>query len=259
METADIQNAFKEKVCEQVELVEEGLGRFRVLVPFMFDDGDHFAIVLKRSNGSWTLSDEGHTFMHLTYDIDERDLFRGNRQKIVSNALSTFGVEDHEGELVLAVPGDRYGDALFSYVQALSRIADINYISRERIRSTFIEDFQHFMSERVEEGRRAFGWIDPIHDPEGKYPVDCRVNGSAIPLFVFALQNDDRVRDATITLHQFERWDVRFRSVAIFEDQEGINRKVLARFSDVCDKQFSNLAGNADRITRYLEEASAAG
>ena len=39
------------------------------------------------------LSDEAHTYMHLTYDIDEEDLHHGTRQKILSNALSMFRVE----------------------------------------------------------------------------------------------------------------------------------------------------------------------
>ena len=43
--------------------------------------------------------------MHLTYDIDEQDLHRGTRQKIISNTLSTFRVDDRDGELVLSVPG----------------------------------------------------------------------------------------------------------------------------------------------------------
>ena len=74
------------------------------------------------------------------------------------------------------------------------------------------------------------------------------------PLFVHGLANDGRTRDATIALLQFEKWEVPFRSLAIFEDQETINRKVLARFSDVCEKQFSSLTANRDRIKRFLTD-----
>jgi len=82
------------------------------------------------------------------------------------------------------------------------------------------------------------------------YSVDCRINGVARPLFVYALPGDGKTRDATIALLQFERWGLDFRSLAIFEDQESINRKVLARFSDICEKQFSSLTPNRERRTR---------
>ena len=113
------------------------------------------------------------------------------------------------------------------------------------------------LESNVPEERRTFNYNDPVQDPQGMYAVDCRINGLVRPLFVFALPNDDRARDTTIVLLQFEKWGVPHRSLGIFEDQETINRKVLARFSDVCEKQFSSLTGNLDRLRRYLEDTLA--
>jgi hypothetical protein len=250
-----IEREFKKKVCEEIRIASEGLNRYRIFTPYLFEDGDHLAIVLRKEGGKWLLSDEGHTFMHLTYDMEEKDLYRGTRQKIISTTLATFLVEDRLGELVIPIKEENYGDALFSFVQALLKIADISYLSRERVKSTFMEDFRAFIEERVPEERRFFDWYDKEKDPEGKYQVDCRINKIKRPVLIFALPSDDKVRDATIGLLQFERWGQNFRGLGIFEDQEEINRKVLARFSDVCEKQFSSLASNKDRISRYLEEA----
>lgn len=253
MELGTIVKDFKSKVCNQLRVVEEGGNRFRVFTPFLFEDGDHLAIVLKRDRERWILSDEGHTYMHLTYDIDEKDLRTGTRQKIIGNALSAFEVTDRDGELFTPIEGERFGDALYSFVQALLKIADVTFLSRERVKSTFMEDFRAFIETTVRANIREFDWHDPGHDPDGLYTVDCRIKSvDGPPLFVYALPSDDKVKDATIGLHQFERWSTPHRGIGVFENQEDVNRKSLARFTDVCDRQFSNLATNKERLGRFL-------
>lgn len=250
-----IERDFKAKVCENLRIVPDGSERYRVFTPFTFDDGDGLSIVLKKDGGGWVLSDEANTYMRLTYDIDEQDLFRGRRWAVISNALSLFQVEDRDGELILGVPDGMYGDALFSFVQAILKIADVSYLSRERVRSTFMDDFHALMADAAPRERLAFDWHDAARDPQAMYSVDCRVNGMEKPLLVHALASDGKTRDATISLLQFEKWDMPFRSLAIFENQETISRKVLARFSDVSEKQFSGLAGNGERIRRFIADA----
>ena len=91
--------------------------------PFVFDDGDHLAIVLRRNAAGWVLSDKGHTYMHLARDSDEPDPQDGTRRRINSDALAVFGIEDRGGELILSVRDSHYGDALYAFVQGLLRAA----------------------------------------------------------------------------------------------------------------------------------------
>ena len=48
--TNGIERDFREKVCAEIRLLDEGVDRYRVFTPFQFDDGDHLAIVLKRED-----------------------------------------------------------------------------------------------------------------------------------------------------------------------------------------------------------------
>ncbi len=74
------------------------------------------------------------------------------------------------------------------------------------------------------------------------------------PLFVYALANNDRIRDSTIKLQKIMQWNIPFRPLGIFQDRKVANRQVVARFDDVCPMQFSNLKTNRQEIVDYLDE-----
>ena len=252
MTIRSIEQDFIEKVSEMVQVLPDGKDRFRVFTPFMFDDGDHISIVLKKEKENWVLSDEGHTYMHLTYDISEKKLLSGTRYQIISNALEIFNVEDRLGELILQVQEDSFGDALYSFAQALIKIGDVLCFTTQHVQSTFMHDFHNLLNEIVPTASMDINWYDKDHDFDKKYTVDCRINGMPEPLFVYALSNNDRIRDATIALQRFNVWKIPHCPLGIFQNKEDTNRKVRARFDDVCKVQFPNMEVNRNEILDYI-------
>ena len=119
-----IERDFRERVSDEVRLVAEGAGRYLVFTPFCFNDGDHLTILLKQDGPCLFLSDEAHTYMRISFDIDEQELLRGPRQKIIAKTLDEFRIEDRDGELLLELSGGQYGDALNSFIQALLTIIE---------------------------------------------------------------------------------------------------------------------------------------
>ena len=162
---------------------------------------------------------------------------------------------ENEGKIFAAIENwENAGNIFYSFIQCLMSITNVSYLNREGVVSTFMDDFKSFIENKAPAGKFEFDYCNPKHDPQSKYPVDCRINGRERPLHLYAIKNDDRCRDSTIGILRFLQWNTPFFAMGIFEDQEQINRKVLSRFTDVCDRQFSNLAENHEKIGKYLQE-----
>lgn len=140
MSIETITQEFRNGVSECVRLSAEGPDRFEVLTPFMFDDGDHLVIVLKRERGGWMLSDEAHTYMHLADELDDGASQSDSCLRVIANALAMFRIEDRNGELVRPITGEGYADALFAFAQGLLTIAAAAYAARERAQLVFAPD-----------------------------------------------------------------------------------------------------------------------
>src|SRR3989344_4207448 len=137
IQSETILKQFREKVSEKITLKEKGIGRYLVQTPFLFEDGDHLAIILKydKEIKKWKLTDEGHTFMHIGYFMDIKDVKKGTRQEIIKNSKMMFGIEEKAGELFILVKDDKFGYSLFDFLQGLLKITNITYLEIDRVSS----------------------------------------------------------------------------------------------------------------------------
>lgn len=253
MSLAELAQDVSAAVGAEVRVEPLGAREARVFVPFEFPDGDRLVIRLRQqSDADYEWTDTGHTFMHLSYDLDIDALDSGNRKSLLESIEQRTGIEERSGELVLPTHADVLAGDLFQFIQALLQISDLRFLSRERVRSTFADDLRSLLRERF--GDRAhFDYCDSSHDPEGRYPIDCLLNGLPRPITIFGVGSDSQARDATITLLQFRTWSRELFAAGVHEEMEELSGKVLARLSDVVDKQFSSLAGNEQTIVDYVQ------
>ena len=226
----------------------------RVLTPFQFEDGDELVIVLKKEGERWLLSDEAHTIGTSPTILMKNFFIAVHAGSLSLKHFPCLKLKIAMEKLILDVSDESYGEALYDFVQALLKITDVSYLSREQVRSTFMEDFRALLYDKVSERRMTFDWWDQDHDPERVYTVDCRINGMPKPIFVYALSSGSKALTAAWALHQFEEWGIPFRSLGILEDKSVMTRKEFAIFRNVWGMYYTGIDESREQIEHFLEQ-----
>lgn len=118
--TAELAREFSCKTCTTIDVEPDCLGRYTIYTPFMFEDGDHFVILLEKRKQGWMVTDAGHTFMHLNLSFLE--VATATRADAIDRILAAYHVNQRDGILQLPISGEQYGEALWSFIQALVAI-----------------------------------------------------------------------------------------------------------------------------------------
>ena len=254
-----LQQLLCERLCEDVRLTERPDGVLMLRTHFEFPDGDRFPIhVSEVGTGGIRLSDSGHTLTHLSYDHDIDVFLEGARGELVERIVGEAGIKQDGGAFQLDVPIERLPEAIFRFGQALTRIQDLTFLSRSRVRSTFYDDLSDFLKSRIDEDKLQADYLPEGLPNSEAYPVDYRIEGrSDRPLFLYGIPNRDKARLATIILSHFHRNNLKFDSILVFEDQAEIPRLDLARLSDVGGEMVSSLESAVDLERKILSRVSA--
>ncbi|MGI9229818.1 MAG: DUF1828 domain-containing protein [Gammaproteobacteria bacterium] len=249
-----------EMLCADVSLHQRG--EFLMLqTPFTYPDGDGYPLYLSElPSGGIRISDGGHTLMHLSYENDLSKFFVGTRGVLFEHLIRESGIlhSEESGEFYIDSSLNDLSQAVFHLGQVLTRVYDITFLNRSRVASTFYEDLKEAIflivpEEEVEENYQIAS-VENASD----YPVDFKMtNKSNTDLFLFGLLNRDKVRLTTIFLQYYLQQKVVFDSFLVFENQEEIPRRDLARLTNVGGEMITSLDAKDD-FKRKLERRLAA-
>ena len=88
------------------------------------------------------------------------------------------------------------------------------------------------------------------------YPIDYRIEGKRAPLFLFGIGGRDKAMLVTIILEHWLRAKVEFDSLLIFQDQQEIPRRDLARLSNVGGEMVASLDASEDFQRKIIKLAN---
>jgi hypothetical protein len=118
-----------------------------ITTPYLDRHNDYVQIYAKKANGSFTLTDDGHTIDDLEQSgckLDSR-----KRQDLLKMTLNGFGVQAHGKALEVHATQDNFAVRKHNLVQAILAVNDMFYLAAPMVASLFYED--------------VIAWLD-LHD-----------------------------------------------------------------------------------------------
>lgn len=243
-------------LCGEVQIRTTRQGYLQILTPFAFTDGDTFQVYLQElPGGGVRLTDFGHTLMHLSYENDLGKLREGTRGKLFDQVLATAGMREENGQLICDAALESLGPSVLQFGQGLTRIYDVTFLNRARSPSTFYDDLKERLYALVAPEKIQPDYILASETAADSYPIDYRIDGKRAPLFLFGIAGRDKARLVTIVLEHWLRAKVDFDSLLIFQDQQEIPRRDLARLSNVGGEMVASLDASEDFQRKILKAA----
>lgn len=223
----------------------------QLIAPLYHEDGDMIDIFLAPTPSGdqrVRVSDYGMTLMRLSYSFEMNTM---NKERILNRILSENGVSAERGVLFIdASPEDLYA-AVLQFAQVVAKISNMQMYRREVVQSLFYE----LLTEFVEDSLSDYSPISSVlpipsrDDLEVDFQFDIRPH----PVFLFGVKDATKARLATISMLEFQKQNLQFKSFVVHEDFESLPKKDRSRITSAADKQFVSLEDFRDNAARVLQ------
>ena len=155
-------------------------------------------------------------------------------------------------KLILNISNQRYSEALPRFIQTILRITNVEDFAQHHYTTTFRGQVHTKLSKIINPSRLNFDWHHEKLDSQRKYVVDCRVNGTNRPVFIYALNSNHKARNAIIALHWLKGKEL-FSSLGILQNEKSITGKPLSQLNDIFDQCLIGVDTNDSAIREYVD------
>ncbi len=109
-----------------------------ITTPYLDRHNDYLQIYIKRDNGSFVITDDGHTIEDLR--MSGCELESKKRKDLLHQTLNGFGVKLVGNELTVHASHDNFALRKHNLVQAILAVNDLFYLAVPMVASLFLED-----------------------------------------------------------------------------------------------------------------------
>lgn len=236
-------NKVKNSLCDRAktgfEVYERRPGKYQLIVPICYEDGDMVDIYLQDSpkgGNHIRICDYGMALMRLSYTYE---ISTDSRQRIFDSILINNGVQNDRGNLYLDASSEMLYEGILQFAGCVQKVCNMRYWSREIVRSTFYEDLKKYTTTELQSFTpKPDIYPLPDYDIIG---VDWSLTHNNRNLYLFGVHSNDKAKNAAILLLELQKANLPFISLIVHEDMEELGRKERLYLTRNADKQYPSL------------------
>ena len=236
MNRDSILHLLRKKCASGFDVYERRPGKYQLIVPIQYEDGDMVDIYLQDSpdgENTTRICDFGMAVMRLSYTYD---LNSNSKQKIFDSILINNGAQSDQGNIYIDISVDMLYEGILQFAGCVQKVCNMRYWSKENVRSAFYEDLKEYTRTELKQ-------FDPIPNKSSLpsydiIKVDWTLKHKNRYLYVFGVNNNDKAKNVAISLLEFQKADLQFISFIVHEDMEELGSKERIYLTRNADKQY---------------------
>jgi hypothetical protein len=244
----EILEFIKKSFNNRINIREKRPDIFQLIIPLYHEDGDMIDIFIENQNGKYYLCDYGLTIMRLSYSYE---IDSPNKEVIFKKMLSENRLEEIDGNIRYETKMETLYPDILHVAQSYMKIGSMRYFKREIIESLFYDLLDEIITKELSEYRPKKNVLPIPNREDLEADYEFRPNGH--PIYLFGVKDISKARLATICCLEYEKADIKFRSLIVHEDFEKLPRKDSSRLTNACDKQYTSLDDFKINVKMFLE------